>query len=140
MKFKTTFVYKVLALLCSLLLLSACATTTEPKASNIEERVTARWKTLLGGDLAGSYEYLSPGYRSSVSSLQFQRNILLQKVQWTDAKYMSSECTETICNVKVLVGFTVSGAIPGMKRYEGTKQVEESWLLVDDLWYFLPGR
>jgi len=59
----------LMGLSCSLLLLSACA-TTEITESTLEARATERWDTLLGGDLAGAYEYLSPGYRSSVSSLQ----------------------------------------------------------------------
>jgi len=131
--------YSFTALLCSLLLLlSACATTAEPKAASIEERVTARWNALLSDDLAGAYEFLSPGYRSSVSSVQYQRSILLQRVQWTEATYRSSECTETTCNVSVLLGFKVVGALPGVKTFEGKRDVKESWIKIDDMWYLVP--
>jgi hypothetical protein len=139
MKCKTAFVYKGLALLCSLLLLSACATTA-PKAASIQERANARWEALLTGDLATAYEYLTPGIRSSVSSIQYQRSILIQPVRWTSADYIDSVCEEMTCKVTISIGFTVYGAVPGVKSFKNTKKVEESWVLVDDQWYFSPNK
>ncbi len=127
----------LLGVVCGLLLLSACATSVSTE-NQIEQRVTARWETLLSGDLAGAYEFLSPGYRSSVSSMQYQRSVLLQQVKWTSAKYVESTCEETTCNVKVLVGFTVYGALPGVKSFNGTKDIEESWVLISGNWYLVP--
>jgi hypothetical protein len=129
----------LLALTCSLLLLSACA-TTESEENQIETRATARWEALLAGDLDGAYQYLSPGYRSSVSSLQYQRSILLQQLKWTSARYLESQCEETTCNVRFLVGFTVYAALPGVKSYNGTQSITESWVLADGNWYMVPKR
>lgn len=127
----------LLGVVCGLLLLSACATSVSTE-NQIEQRVTARWETLLSGDLAGAYEFLSPGYRSSVSLMQYQRSVLLQQVKWTSAKYVESTCEETTCSVKVLVGFTVYGALPGVKSFNGTKDIEESWVLISGNWYLVP--
>ena len=138
MKYIISDRYNCLVLLCSLFLLSACATVAEPKAASIEERVTARWNALLSDDLAGAYEFLSPGYRSSVTSVQYQRNILLQRVQWTNAEYRSSDCTENTCDVSVALSFKISGALPGVRTYKGKKTVKESWIKVDDIWYIVP--
>ncbi len=80
-------------LCCSLFLLSACATTTHTE-NNIEKRAKARWDAILSDDLAGAYEFLSPGFRSSVSSVQYQRSVLLKRVKWTAAEYTESQCTE----------------------------------------------
>lgn len=124
---------------CALMLLSACAAPVS-KESQVEQRATARWDTLLSDDLAGAYEYLSPGYRSSVSSLQYQRAILIKPVKWISAKYKESQCEETTCTVKMTVGFTVYGALPGVKSYSGTNDVDESWVLVDGTWYMVPGE
>jgi len=121
------------------LLLSACA-VPENKQSTIEERANARWDALLAGDPAGAYEYLSPGYRSSVSSLQYQRMVLLQQIKYTSAKYRTSECEETTCTVTVLVGFTVYGAVPGVKSFDGTRNIDESWVMVDGNWYMVPEK
>lgn len=124
---------------CGLMLLSACATSTSVSPESlIEERSTTRWELLFSGDLAGAYEYLSPGYRTSVSSLQYQRSVLLKRVAWTSAKYIMSVCEETSCKVKFEVGFTVAGALPGVKSYDGTQITEETWVLIDGQWYLVP--
>ena len=126
-----------LGLCFGLLWLSACATTV-PTEELIEERAMARWDALLSGDIAAAYEYLSPGYRSSVSSLKYQRSILLRQVQWTGAKYIDSECAEKTCKVRISVGYRVVGAVPGVKVFEGAKGIEESWVMADGLWYYVP--
>lgn len=130
---------KPLALLCTVTLLSACAVNmTVSKEELIEKRAAERWETLLGGDLAGAYEYLSPGYRSSVSSLQYQRSILLQKVKWSDAKVVGSNCAELTCSVNVSVDYTVFGALPGVKSFTSTQIITESWVYTDKQWYLVP--
>lgn len=147
---KRTFANKKTALAglaCGLLLLSACATSTvnteagsSDPSSLVEARAMARWDALLSGDLAAAYEYLSPGFRSSVSSLQYQRSILLKKVKWTSAEIIESKCEETICNVEILLGFTVYGALPGVSKFEDTEQIYETWVLVDGKWYLVPEK
>ena len=128
-----------IVMVCSLILLSACATSTGVRTERlIEERATARWEAIFSGNLAGAYEYLTPAYRTSVSSLQYQRSILLKRVAWTSAKYMDSKCEETTCKVRFDVGFAVSGVLPGVKSFNGTQIIEESWVLVDGQWYFVP--
>jgi hypothetical protein len=119
------------------LLLSACAAPAKKEVS-IEERVNARWAALLGKDIEGAYGYLTPGYRSSVSIEQYQRQLQTQAVSWTSAKYIDSTCEESTCDVKVLVGFTVYGAVPGVKSFSGTQNIHESWVLTNGTWYMLP--
>jgi len=124
-------------LVCCLLLLSACATPVSNEAL-IEERATARWDALLSGDLAAAYEYLSPGYRSSVSSAQYQRSLLLNQLSWTGANFMGSECTDVTCNVKISIDYSVRGALPGVREFKGKQTVDESWVRVDGVWYLVP--
>lgn len=124
---------------CALLLLSACAGMAKTE-NTIEKRATARWDSLFEEDLAGAYEYLSPGYRSSVSSIQYQRSLLLQKVKWTGARYIESDCIETTCKVKISLDYTVYGAIPGVKSFDGTQVIEESWVRTKGNWYYVPKK
>lgn len=124
-------------LCCSLLLLSACATSMK-SGGNIENRAMGRWDALFSEDVEAAYEYLSPGYRSSVSLTQYHRSLLLSKVKWTGAKYIESDCEETVCNVKILLDFTVYGALPGVKSIESKQTIEESWVLVNSSWYLVP--
>lgn len=129
----------LLILASGLLMLSACATApATSRTTAIEQRATERWEKLLSGDVAGAYEYLSPGFRSSVSSAQYQRAVLLHRVQWTGAKYKSSECNENTCDVKILLSFKIVGGLPGVKSYEGEKDIIESWILSDETWYLVP--
>ena len=124
-------------LCCSLFLLSGCATTKQSTES-IEQRAMGRWDALLSQDLEVAYEYLSPGYRSSVSLLQYHRSLLLSKVTWTGANYIEGDCEETICNVKILLDFNVRGAVPGVKSFPSKQSIQESWVLVDGSWYLVP--
>ena len=125
------------SLVCSLLLLTGCATTA-PGENQIEKRATERWQALLSDDIEGAYEYLSPGFRSSVPLKQYTRAILLKQVSWNDAKYIESDCTETACKVKISLEYSVYGAVPGVKSFKSTQVVEESWVLADRSWYFVP--
>ena len=127
----------LIVMVCILLLTGACATSTGSDNS-IEKRVMARWDTYLSGDLAGTYEYLSPAYRSSVGSLDYQRSLLQMKVTWRGARYIESECTETICKVTVLIDYTLYGVLPGVKSFEGSQEIDESWIKDQGIWYLVP--
>jgi hypothetical protein len=130
---------RLMVVACGLMLLSTCATSTSVNPeSQVEERANARWEALFSGDLVGAYEYLTPAYRTSVSSLAYQRSVLLKRVAWTSAQYIESACEESLCRVTFDVGFTVSGALRGVKPYKGTQKIKESWVLIDGQWYFVP--
>ncbi len=131
--------FKIVSLSLAVFLLSACA-SNPAKNQPIEQRVMSMWDTLLAGDLNGAYEHLSPGYRSSVSLSQYQKQLLLKKVKWTSAKYIESECTETTCKVKISLGYTVFAAVPGVKTFSSTQTITENWLLIDRIWYMVPER
>lgn len=126
-----------LAALCAAMVLSACAATGK-KTESIEDRVNGRWAALLGNDLEGAYKYLTPGYRTSVSMQQYRRAIENRKVRWTSAKYVKSECDESTCEVQVKVGFTIYGALPGVKSMSSSQNTNETWILVEGKWYMVP--
>lgn len=132
------FKYRYLVIISGIFLLSACATSAPKPSSSVEDRATMRWEKLLSDDLAGAYEYLSPGYRSSVSSIQYQRSILLKRVRWTNAKYVKSECEDVTCDVTFVLGYSVAGALPGVKSYNGKQNIVETWILADGVWYLVP--
>jgi len=122
--------------LCSLLL-SACATTA-PQSEGIEQRAQARWDAVLSDDLLAAYEFLSPGFRSGVTASQYQRYIMGKQVEWTGARYVKSDCLESTCKVTISLDYAILGALPGVKRFDATKDIEESWLMVDKVWYLVP--
>jgi hypothetical protein len=107
---------------------------------SIEKRAMGRWDALLSEDVEAAYAFLSPGYRSSVSLTQYHRSLLLTKVRWTGAKYIESDCEETVCSVKISLDFTVYGALPGVSSFESKQTIKESWVLVDGSWYLVPKK
>jgi hypothetical protein len=122
-----------------LVLFSACATTgPEAPTGSISERVMARWNALLSGDLPAAYEFLSPAVRTSVSSLQYQRSVVAKQVRWTGADYIGESCEETVCKVQISIDYAVYGALPGVRSFEDTQVIEESWIYTDGDWYFVP--
>jgi hypothetical protein len=123
----------------SMLLLAACA-TSGPRTEDLATRVQGRWDKLLAGDFAGAYQYLSPGYRSSVTSHQYERRLLLQKVRWESARYIDSECLEESCKVSISLDLVLLQAVPGVQRYEITQTAEEDWIRSGGQWWYVPEK
>lgn len=117
--------------------LAACATSGKQE-SLIGQRAQQRWDLLLAEDYDGAYRYLSPAYRSSVSSTQYQRRLLLQKVRWTGARYIDSECLENSCKVRISLDYSLRKALPGVPSYDGTQEVDEQWVKSEGQWWYVP--
>ena len=130
---------RLICMSLAIVLLSACA-GNPARNQTVEQRAMSYWDVLIHGELLEAYEYLSPGYRSSVSSNAFQRQMLLKKVKWTDATYIESDCTETVCKVKISLGYTVFAAVPGVKSFSSKQTINQNWVLVDRVWYLVPER
>jgi hypothetical protein len=121
----------------SMLLLTACAAApTKEKA--VEERAMARWDAYFSGDIGRAYEYQSPAYRSSVSLLQYKRVLFNNKVNWTGARFIESNCEEKSCKVKISLKYTVNGAVPGLRSFSSEQEIEETWVLTSGNWYLVP--
>jgi hypothetical protein len=119
------------------LLLAACA-APGPRPDDVDARAQARWDRLLAGDIAGAYEYLSPGYRSGTTAMQYQREVLLKKVRWTGAEYIGSDCSESVCKVSISLDYAVMGALPGVPRYQSSRTITENWIWLDGQWWLVP--
>ncbi|MEE4173254.1 MAG: hypothetical protein V2I57_03295 [Xanthomonadales bacterium] len=125
--------------LVAALMLSGCATVTAPPPEEaVLERAQERLDLLLAEDLAGAYEYLSPGYRSGVTLPAYQREVLTRPVRWTSARAVASDCSEDVCNVRIALEFEVYAAVPGMSRFKSPGSGEERWLRIDGQWYYVP--
>lgn len=121
------------------LAVSACA-SIPAKEQGIPTRAQARWDALLTGDFQTAYGYLSPGYRSSVSLNDYQRKLLIQRVQWTGASYLQSDCLETTCKIRISLDYRITGALPGVRVYEGKRTITEDWIATDGQWWYVPKK
>lgn len=128
--------------LVAALVLAGCAATGAPEPAAdivpVEVRAEERWDRLVEGDFAAAYGYLSPGYRSSVSSVNYQRRMLLSRVTWKDAQVKDTECTEDTCKVRISLDYLLVKPVPGVDRLPRTRDIEEDWILVDGEWFHVP--
>jgi hypothetical protein len=123
----------------SLSILAGCATMM-PAEQVVEKRAMARWDALIKRDYAEAYKYLSPGYRSGVSVDHYEKSFIYKKVKWTSAKFIESKCEEKTCKVRISLGYTVYGAVPGVKAFKSREPIEESWVRSGGSWYILPEK
>lgn len=122
-------------------LLSACATSgSGPEKEKIENRAQARWDALLAGELETAYGYFSPGYRSSVSLIDYGVELRMRRVNWTSATYKEHSCENKTCDVKFMVGYKIVRALPGVPTFESQSIVDERWIQIDGQWWYLPQK
>jgi hypothetical protein len=125
------------ATLVSVLFLTACSGISSKPAS-LEARAAARWDALLSGNVAEAYEYLAPGYRSSVKPIDYEIAFRLRKVSYTSAEYKSEECQVDVCTVKLSLGYRLIAPMRGVTEFNGKQSVDEKWVRVNNQWWFLP--
>jgi len=124
----------------STLWLSACATTPSSESDIVIERAQARWDAIASGDLETAYTYYSPGFRSANSLIDFGVSMSMRRVKWTSATYLEHSCEESRCLVQFDVGFKVSNPVPGLKVYESSSKVEDTWIKTNGQWWYLPEK
>jgi hypothetical protein len=128
-----------LLLACAVLALAACA-TPGAQTHPVVGRAEARWAALTSGDLETAYTYYSPGYRSSTSLVDFGVAMRARKVQWSSATYKEHECEESRCTVSFDLAYRVPRPVPGLKVWESTSVIRETWVKVDGQWWYLPEK
>ncbi len=131
---------RVLLLACVIsgLFLSACASQTADPENAISARAQNRWDALLADDFETAYAFYSPGYRSTMSMIDFAVRIRTQPVRWTSAEYQDHSCTETTCTVRFKIGFIVSKPVVGLDKWEDSSILKEKWIKTDGQWWYLP--
>jgi hypothetical protein len=130
-----------LALVAPLLaagLFAGCAAPVKPPEDIVLERAQERLDLILVEDYVAAYEYLTPGYRSSVTLPAYQRDMALRRARWTAAKATRSDCGEDVCKVRISMDFTVYGAVPGVSSFATKGSGEENWIRTDGQWYHVP--
>jgi len=81
----------------------AAAGGSEARRKAVETRVNERWTALIKGDLQGSYGYLSPASRETLSFEQYQK--VMRKTGLRDAKIESIDCDADACKVKLWITY-----------------------------------
>lgn len=124
---------------CGLLLaLGGCVDKANP--DTIDTRSVERWDFLIAHQAEKAYDYLSPGFRSTQAREVYASSMNSRPVQWKEAKFRSKECDAERCKVQVDVTYSLLMPGTGNKAGGGTRTQNETWLLVDGEWFFLPSN
>jgi hypothetical protein len=121
------------------LLLSACATTGTPE-DTVQRRAQAHMDLVTAGQLLAAYEYLSPGYRSSVSPEGYIAQFVGRKVKWNKGTVESAECTENRCTVEVKLNSKVFAPVPGVSTFDVSDNHQQTWVKTRGQWWYVPKK
>ena len=139
---------KIPLLMFAIALLAGCQTgggIKEARKSSdgldsIEARATARWGYLIAKQADKAYEYLTPGFRKSVSKEQYAASKNNVAVKWQKATVNKKECKEEVCDVYLSLDYEVRLPNAGGGPISAFAPVKEKWVLVGKKWYFLPDK
>ena len=135
-------VRRPLSLIGTLLLglLSACASMAPTPEERLAERAQARWDALLVKDYAAAYSYYSPGHRAKGSAADLEIKLRMQRVKWTAAKVLDTDCAGDICTVNIELDYQIASPVPGVDAWNGFDKAAEQWVKVDGEWWFVPPK
>jgi hypothetical protein len=106
--------------------------SAEEKATQVRERVDARWRALIAGDMERAYSYLSPASRE-ITTLELYK-ARVKPGMYRDVKIDSVSCEREVCVVRLLLTYD-HRLMKGI-----TTPVEESWVLEKGrFWYVYRG-
>lgn len=128
--------FRAIALGAFALALAACSGSD----ADVEKRSIERWNYLIAHQAEKAYDYLTPGTRATQTRESYAAAMNSRPVRWTEAKFNRKECDADRC--KVYVDVTYSVMMPGAgaigRPMTSTSTQTETWVRVDEGWYFLP--
>lgn len=120
------------------LAMAGCA-GTPGKGVPLEERAAARWEAVLAGEWGRAYEFLSPGYRATVTPQAYEIAARARTVRWKAARFQElRECEESYCKVAMVIDFEARTRVRGAGNLTVPQIIEEHWIMRDGVWYFVP--
>jgi len=131
---------RVALLLMATAMLAGCAGISKTPEDVVVERAKARWDAVISGDYETAYSYYTPGYRSSTSLVDFALVLRARRVNWTSASYVDHQCEEKRCKLTFKIGFRLIAPLPGVTTYNGFQFLEDTWILTDGEWWYLPPK
>ena len=130
----------VFLLAFSVLAFAGCAGMQSSSEKQMVDRAQALCDAIVSGKLETAYGYYAPGDRSGTSMVDFAIEVSQRRVNYTSAEYVSHQCEEDRCAVSFRVGFRVLAAVPGMKVFDSSQVIEDTWIRTDGNWWYLPKK
>lgn len=103
----------------------------------VEARATERWNLLIAHQAEKAYDYLTPGFRQTITREKYASDKNDVALRWKSAKVSGHSCDADACTVTVMIEAQVR--MPGIGQAQATTMPsEERWVRVDRNWYYLP--
>lgn len=138
-------IFRMLLVISLIAIVAACGGKTHVRdhqpvvdSNSVGARAQARWDALIERQYAQAYQYYTPGFRSSTPLDRFAGGFAGGRVIWEQAEYVDEECEEDRCVVRLRVTYAYLQLAPGVDRYPSTRTVKETWIRLDDHWYYTP--
>lgn len=109
-------------------------------AGSIEARAAQRWAYLIEAKAEKAYDYLSPGFRKSMSREQYAASKNAVALKWQRASVSKKECQEDVCEVFILLDYLVNLPNAGGGATQAFAPIREKWVKSGKQWYFLPEK
>ena len=120
--------------------LAACSSSggsRKDEGAVVEARALERWNLLIAHQAEKAYDYLSPGFRQTVTREKYAEQKNDVAVRWKAAPVSGHHCDGDSFTVEVMIDTQVQR--PGICRTAPTTlPAEERWVKVDRSWYYLP--
>lgn len=120
------------------LILSACS--REETTDDIDQKAVDRWQALINDDFAAAYAYLAPSFRDLETLRTYENRMAAAKlsVNWQDARYVSKQCDEDVCQVNMETTYIYRFPKRSMGEAKLTTSVQENWIKSNGKWYYMP--
>ena len=133
------------ARLCALALplaLAACAPQQAKPGKHdegavVEQRAQERWNLLIAHKAEKAYDYLSPGFRQTISREKYAQQKNDVALQWKAVHVVGHSCDGDTCDLNINVD--VTAVMPGIgKPAPATVPTLEHWIRLNGNWFYLP--
>jgi hypothetical protein len=126
------------ALALSVAALSGCGALKRDDAAQVREHALERWNLLISHKAEKAYDFLTPGYRATITREDYAKSMNNRPVAWKSAEFVDQKCDQDACTVHVKLGYTVAINLHGQHEIKGNSPIEEHWIRESGHWYVLP--
>lgn len=118
-------------------LAAGCGPIRKDEGAAVEARATARWDLLIKHQAEKAYDYLSPGFRQTITREKYAQQKNDVAMRWQAVRVTGHECDADTCTIHLTVDAIIP--MPGIgKPTKASSPLEEHWIRVDHDWFVVP--
>lgn len=132
----------LLALVVPALLLTGCSgeqQVSERQLAELEQRVRARWQTLMDRDFEQTWEFYTPTFRETFpKSLYVRKFSYTVESELTGVEVLNYDARAAVASVAVRVMSKPTKFTSAASRAVGAtpKTIREQWMFIEGEWWF----